>query len=143
MRQVSKTVIAVAAFACSTVFSFGWSEHRGISLSVGSAQARVGRPATPGSVAGVARRQTRRSIGYGAAVGAAIVGTAAAAAAAGSYYGGSEYYSDGPYYPSNGYYGGGPYYGGPPVHTYADPNGFTCQPGSMVTLPDGRTYPCQ
>lgn len=104
----------------------------------------LGRPATPGSVAGVARRQARRSYGYGAvgasAVGAAIVGTAAAAA--GSYYGGPGYYSDGPYYARPGYYGG-LYYGGPAVQTYADPNGFTCQPGSMITLADGRTYPCQ
>ncbi len=42
------------------------------------ANARVGRPVTPGSVAGVARRTTRR----------AVVGGAAAGAAAGAYYGG-------------------------------------------------------
>jgi hypothetical protein len=40
------------------------------------ANARVGRPMTPGSVAGVARRTTRR----------AVVGGAAAGAAAGAYY---------------------------------------------------------
>jgi hypothetical protein len=145
MKQVSKAVVAVAAFACSTVLSFGWSEHAGLSLSVESAQARVGRPATPASVAGVARRQTRRSYGHGvagaAAVGAAVVGTAAAVGAAG-YYGGPGYYSGGPYYPANGYYGGGYGYG-QPVQPYAGPNGFVCQPGSMVTLDDGRTYPCQ
>jgi len=149
MTQVNKSFIAVTAFACSAFLSFGWSEHGGISLSVESAQARVGRPATPVSVAGVARRQTRRAYGYGAAgaaaVGAAVVGTAAAVAAT-NYYGGAGYYSGGPYYPATGYYGGGPYYGYGgvrPVQTYAGPHGFVCQPGSMVTLDDGRTYPCQ
>src|SRR5215475_12813670 len=129
MKQVSKSVIAAAAFACSAIFSFGWSEQVGISLSVESAQARVGRPATPASVAGVARRQTRRAYGVGAAgaaaVGAAVVGTAAAAAAT-NYYGGPGYYSGGAYYPATGYYGGGPGYG-PPVRPYAAPNGFVCQ----------------
>jgi hypothetical protein len=148
MKQVSKSVIMFAAFACSAIFSLGWSEQGGVSLSVESAQARVGRPATPVSVAGVARRQTRRGYGYGAAgaaaVGAAIVGTAAAAAA-GSYYGGSGYYSGGPYYPATGYYGGGPSYGygAGAVPSYGGPHGFVCQPGSMVTLDDGQTYPCQ
>jgi hypothetical protein len=33
-----------------------------VSIGVGAAQARVGRPLTPGSVAGVARRTTRRTV---------------------------------------------------------------------------------
>jgi hypothetical protein len=41
-----------------------------------STQARVGRPATPMSVAGVVRRTTRRAVVGGAAVGAAAAGTA-------------------------------------------------------------------
>jgi hypothetical protein len=42
-----------------------------------AAQARVGRPATPMSYAGVARRTTRRSVAVGAAaVGAATYGAA-------------------------------------------------------------------
>jgi len=40
---------------------------------VSKAEARVGRPATPGSVAGVARRTTRRAVVGGAAVGGAAV----------------------------------------------------------------------
>lgn len=76
MRQVSKFAIATAAFACATTFSFNWSEQGGVSLSIESAQARVGRPLTPVSVAGVARRQTRRAVVGGAAVGAAAAGTA-------------------------------------------------------------------
>jgi hypothetical protein len=43
-------------------------------LSVDSAQARVGRPLTPMSYAGVARRTTRRAVVGGAAVGAAATG---------------------------------------------------------------------
>ena len=43
-----------------------------------SAEARIGRPLTPMSYAGVARRTTRRAVGYGAAVGAAAVGAAPA-----------------------------------------------------------------
>src|SRR6516225_8704319 len=88
--------IATSAFACATLLSFGWSEQSGVSLSVESAQARIGRPWTPLSVAGVARRHYRR-----AAVGAAVVG---AGLAANAYYGG---YGTGSTY--GGYPGG--YYG--------------------------------
>ncbi|ALA18650.1 MULTISPECIES: hypothetical protein [unclassified Chelatococcus] len=42
---------------------------------IAQAEARVGRPATPMSYAGVARRTTRRSVAYGAAAGAAAAGT--------------------------------------------------------------------
>ena len=41
-----------------------------------AAEARIGRPLTPMSYAGVARRTTRRAVVGGAAVGAAAVGTA-------------------------------------------------------------------
>lgn len=56
--------------------SFNWTPAEGLLLSFGSAEARVGRPLTPVSVAGVARRTTRRAVVGGAAVGAAAVGTA-------------------------------------------------------------------
>jgi hypothetical protein len=42
---------------------------------VSQAQAVIGRPATPMSYAGVARRTTRRAAAYGAAAGAAAAGT--------------------------------------------------------------------
>jgi hypothetical protein len=67
--------LGISTFACAAVLSFGWSEQDGVSLSVQSAQARVGRPLTPMSVAGVARRQTRRTIYGTAAVGAAAAAT--------------------------------------------------------------------
>ncbi|SCX82625.1 hypothetical protein [Microvirga guangxiensis] len=42
---------------------------------ISQAEARVGRPATPMSYAGVARRTTRRAVAYGTAAGAAAAGT--------------------------------------------------------------------
>jgi len=61
----------------------------GIGLAIDTVEARVGRPATPASVAGVSRRTTRRTVrqitpGVGAAyvspvvAGAAVAGTAVA-----------------------------------------------------------------
>ena len=41
---------------------------------ISQAEARIGRPATPMSYAGVARRTTRRGVAYGAAAGAAAAG---------------------------------------------------------------------
>jgi hypothetical protein len=52
------------------------------SFSIDKAEARIGRPLTPMSVAGVNRRVHRRAYYGGAAAGAAAVG----AAAAGAYY---------------------------------------------------------
>jgi hypothetical protein len=131
MKQVSlgKAAIAVSVFACATMLTFDWTEQKGLSLSVESAQARVGRPLTPVSVAGVARRQGRRAAIGAAAVGAGVVGAGVAAA---GYYGATA-----PYYGSGGPYA---YYGG---QDYATRNGFVCQPGTMTRLDEGRMYPCQ
>jgi hypothetical protein len=131
MKQVSlgKAAIAVSVFACATMLTFDWTEQKGLSLSVESAQARVGRPLTPVSVAGVARRQGRRAAIGAAAVGAGVVGAGIAAA---GYYGATA-----PYYGSGGPYA---YYGG---QDYATRNGFVCQPGTMVRLDDGLMHRCQ
>jgi hypothetical protein len=130
MKQASlgKAAIAVSVFACATMLSFDWTEQKGVSLSVESAQARVGRPLTPVSVAGVARRQGRRAAIGAAAVGAGVVGGVAAA----GYYGATA-----PYYGSGGPYA---YYGG---QDYATRNGFVCQPGTMVRMDDGLMHRCQ
>jgi len=100
MKQLSlgKIAIATATFACTALLSFGWSEQRGVSLSIDSAEARIGRPLTPVSVAGVARRQYRRAgYGYGYGVGVAGAGLAVAAATSpAGYYG----YNAGYYAPS-------------------------------------------
>ena len=49
MKQMSLSKVAIAAstFTFATLLSFGWCEQRGVSLSVESAQARIGRPLTP------------------------------------------------------------------------------------------------
>ena len=48
-----------AAVLCTAPISL--SQDKGLSLSVDKAQARIGRPLTPGSVAGVHRRYERRA----------------------------------------------------------------------------------
>lgn len=73
---MKRAFLATAVFTLGVLGSVAWSPTDGLSLSVESAEARVGRPATPVSVAGVARRQTRRDVVGGAAVGAAAAGTA-------------------------------------------------------------------
>ena len=143
MRQVRNSAIAISTLACATLFSFGWSEQSGVSFSVESAQARVGRPLTPVSVAGVARRQARRGAygyGYGAVgAGVAAVGTAAAIAATSPYRAWG-----GPHYGGTGYYGGGPYAAyGSSAEDWRRRNGWVCEPGTMTKLDDGRMYLCQ
>jgi hypothetical protein len=69
LARVLKTLVAagVALFALS--WSGGPITHgRGL---IPGAEARIGRPLTPLSYAGVARRTTRRAVAAGAAVGAA------------------------------------------------------------------------
>jgi hypothetical protein len=75
-KNLRKIAIAAPAFACAMLLSVEWPERGSVSLAVDSAQARVGRPLTPVSVAGVARRTTRRAYYGAAAVGAAAAGTA-------------------------------------------------------------------
>jgi hypothetical protein len=68
-----RLLLAAAVLATGVFLSADWSRSDGLTLSIESAQARVGRPLTPLSVAGVARRTTRRAVVGGAAVGAAAV----------------------------------------------------------------------
>jgi hypothetical protein len=78
MKQFSikQAFLATAVLAIGTLVCPGWSPSSGLSLSIDSAQARVGRPLTPVSVAGVARRTTRRAVVGGAVVGGAVAGCA-------------------------------------------------------------------
>jgi hypothetical protein len=70
-----KTIILLAAI-CAFAGGLAWNGTGDITHGlVSTSQARVGRPLTPMSYAGVARRTTRR----------AVYGTAAAATAAGAY----------------------------------------------------------
>ena len=85
--------IVGAALLAAAPFSLQWSQKT-VTLSLDSADARIGRPLTPVSVAGVHRRAYRRAV-YGAA-----------AYGVGSYYGAYGYpgYSYGSYgYPAYGY----------------------------------------
>jgi len=129
MKPTTKAAIATSVVVCTTLLSLNWSEQTGVSLSVEQAQARAGRPLTPVSAAGVARRQDRRAAGYGLA-GAAAVGTAAAVAS--SPYYGPGYYGGGPYYGA-GYGAGGPYYGPGVLGARAAYSGYGAQSESCPT----------
>ena len=78
MKKISvrRVLLATATLAFGALASISWSAGEGPSLGVESAQARVGRPLTPVSVAGVARRTTRRAVVGGAVVGAGVAGCA-------------------------------------------------------------------
>jgi hypothetical protein len=54
-------VLMGAAMICATPISLNQSPDKGLSISLNSAEARIGRPLTPGSVAGVNRRVHRRA----------------------------------------------------------------------------------
>jgi len=73
-RKVIMPAVALAAFAAGLLCNDGNVVRNGV---FSEAEARVGRPLTPMSYAGVARRTTRRAVAVGA------VG------AAGAYYGSS------------------------------------------------------
>lgn len=65
MVKTSKKILLICATATVlsvTPYSIEASKTAGIGIEADQAQARVGRPLTPGSVAGVARRTTRRTI---------------------------------------------------------------------------------
>lgn len=91
MRTLSALGVVVAtALLCAAPISPHWSPAQTLSVSVDTASARVGRPLTPMSVAGVNRRVNRRAY-----YGAAAVGAVGAAA-----YGAHTYYGN----PACGYY---------------------------------------
>lgn len=73
MRSIGirQAALAVSVLALGALATPEWTPGQGPSLSIESAQARIGRPGTPMSVAGVARRHTRRAVVGAAAVGAA------------------------------------------------------------------------
>jgi len=58
----SALICATAAVFTAAPYSIRTSNETAIAVVADQAQARVGRPATPGSVAGVARRTTRRTV---------------------------------------------------------------------------------
>jgi hypothetical protein len=74
MKKLSALGFVVATgLLCAAPLTVDWSPAKTPSLSVDTADARVGRPATPMSVAGVNRRVHRRAY-YGAAAAAGAAG---------------------------------------------------------------------
>jgi hypothetical protein len=99
-----RIIMATSTFACAALLSFSWSEHRGVTLGIDSANARNARPSPSVRGAGLSRRQIRRS-------GQELLATAVAATTSPRNYDDYECY-DAPYgrgYPS-GYYSS--YHGG-------------------------------
>ena len=110
MSVIGATLLG-AAVLCAAPLSLNLFQDKGTSLSVDKAQARIGHPLTPGSVAGVHRRVERRAYRRG-------------------YYGGGYY--GGGYYGHGGYYGGG-YYGQAAV-----PPGTPCKTAAKLEFPTDR-----
>ena len=63
MKKISVigATLVGAAMLCAAPISLHQSQDKGLTLSVDKARARIGRPLTPGSVAGVHRRYERRA----------------------------------------------------------------------------------
>lgn len=99
MRKATRNAIAIFAvlFAAGDLNLGSELAFPGLTNFISQAEARVGRPATPGSVAGVARRTTRRTIRRGAYIAAIPAGCAY-----GAYYGYNLYYCGGVYYQPSG-----------------------------------------
>jgi hypothetical protein len=115
MKKLSLFAASVStALVCAAVpASFSWSPTNVTFLSLDTAEARVGRPLTATSVAGVNRRVQRRAYRRGAAGVVAAGAVGAGAVAAGTYFGG----------PGPAVAVGGPGYGPGPV------------PGSVIVNP--------
>jgi hypothetical protein len=64
MSLIGATLVGAAVLWAAPV-SLHQSQDKGLSLSVDKAQAVIGRPLTPGSVAGVHRRMHRRAYRHG------------------------------------------------------------------------------
>ena len=118
---MKKLVIGTALLVTALPFTFD-----GVTPTVSKAQAVIGRPLTPGSIAGVHRRAMRRTYGVGANLGYHPVARAAAygAVAAGAGYYGARYGGWGGWgYPSYGYgYGTGYSY---PSYGYGYGTGYS------------------
>ncbi len=105
---------------------------------VSQAEARVGRPLSAGSVAGVARRQGRRAGYAGGVYGAGIyrgglyrAGAYGAAATTAGALAISRYSQNWSNYGYTGW------------DDYAKRNSIVCQPGSSIKFADGQNYLCQ
>jgi hypothetical protein len=128
--RLRKFAIATSTVAVAALFSVGWSEQRGISLSVESAQARArvyiySNPYNPytANPSWYAVRAYYAGGPWCAVPGAAGYGTAGYGAAGGLWGGSWTCYSG--------------------WADYAQRNGIGCTPGSLVKGGDGINYVCQ
>ena len=112
-RNALRFALAAAAGTVCLFINMSTTERSSL---ITQADARIGEPLTPGSVAGVARRQTRRAVRR-------------------NYYG----YGAGGYY---GAYGGYPsaYYGGYPSAYYGGYGAYAAYPGAYPVYPGGGYY---
>jgi hypothetical protein len=155
---MKKLLITTALLFTALPFTFD-----GVTPTVSKADARIGRPLTPLSVAGVHRRAVRRTFGVGANLGyhpvarAAAVGAVAAGAAAtgagyygAGYDGGYGYGNSAPSYAANGWgydagydgdygYGDGTYGYGYAATDYAAPAYGYGAPTVIIVTP-GSAY---
>jgi hypothetical protein len=83
VKQLTRYLIA-GGVAAAALFWNGNIPTDAQTTLVSTADARIGRPATPVSYAGVARRTTRRAVAAGTVVGAAAVGATAVGVTAAS-----------------------------------------------------------
>jgi hypothetical protein len=60
LSVIAATLVGAAMLFAAPI-SLHQSQDKGLTLSVDKAQARIGRPLTPGSIAGVHRRHDRRA----------------------------------------------------------------------------------
>jgi hypothetical protein len=76
MSMIGATLLG-AAVLCAVPISLHQSQNKGLSLSLDSADARVGQPLSAGSVAGVHRRANRRAVrrGYSSHTAGNVIGT--------------------------------------------------------------------
>jgi len=121
MKKISviAATLVGAAVLCAAPISLHLSQDKGVSLSVDKARAVIGRPLTPGSIAGVHRRVERRGYRRG-------------------YYGGGYGYGY-----RRGYYGAGygyrrpyGYYGAAQAGTAAGQ--LTCKEAARLQFPDDK-----
>src|SRR6516162_2214851 len=124
MKKISVigATLVAASVLCAATISLHQTQDKGLTLSVDKARARIGRPLTPGSVAGVHRRVERRGYRRG-------------------YYGGGYGYGY-----RRGYYGAGygyrrpyGYYGyrhGPLAAQAAPPGQLTCKQAAKLQFPN-------
>jgi hypothetical protein len=171
MKPLMKLSIAGSTVVCAALLSFGWSEQRGVSLSVESVQAGstraayaysrgsryYGNPNNRGGLVGGDDPGTGG--GFGRPYYAGVVRPAYSGLGFGFFGLGQPYYTAPHYSPYNpyradlsglpwygvrAYYAGGPwYYGTRGWADYAARDGIVCTPGSIVKGGDGINYVCQ